>query len=54
MGLSGGTASPFSYGDRDTDFCEVCQPGRRLAGPVPRGDAPQWHPKDGRFNDGAR
>ena len=48
-----GTATPFFYGDRNTDFSRFANLADASLAQFLRGDAPQWHPKDGRFNDGA-
>jgi hypothetical protein len=48
-----GTDSPFSYGNRDTDFGKYANLADSSLGGLQRGDSPAWHPKDGRFNDGA-
>jgi formylglycine-generating enzyme required for sulfatase activity len=49
----GGTASPFFYGDRNTDFSKYANLADASLAHFLRGDAPQWHPKDSRFNDGS-
>jgi formylglycine-generating enzyme required for sulfatase activity len=48
-----GTASPFFYGDRDTDFGKFANLADASLNQLDRGDAPPWHPRDRRFNDGA-
>ncbi len=48
-----GTDLPFFYGNRDTDFSRFANLADSSLGGLQRGDSPAWHPKDGRFNDGA-
>ncbi|MCX6913437.1 MAG: SUMF1/EgtB/PvdO family nonheme iron enzyme [Verrucomicrobia bacterium] len=48
-----GTDLPFFYGNRDTDFARFANLADSSLGGLQRGDSPAWHPKDGRFNDGA-
>jgi len=48
-----GTDTPFFYGNRDTDFSKFANLADASIGGLARRESPQWHPKDGRFNDGA-
>ena len=48
-----GTASPFCYGNRDTDFSKFANLADVSLNQLDRGDAPPWHPRDRRFNDGS-
>ena len=48
----GGTETPFFYGDRDTDFSKFANLADTALKQLDRGDAPPWHPRDRRFNDG--
>jgi len=48
-----GTASPFFYGNRDTDFGRFANLADASLNQLDRGDAPPWHPRDRRFNDGS-
>ncbi|MCF7674001.1 MAG: SUMF1/EgtB/PvdO family nonheme iron enzyme [Akkermansiaceae bacterium] len=48
----GGTESPFFYGNRDTDFSKFANLADASLNQLDRGDAPPWHPRDRRFNDG--
>jgi formylglycine-generating enzyme required for sulfatase activity len=48
-----GTVSPFFYGDRNTDFSKFANLADASLNQLDRGDAPPWHPRDGRFNDGS-
>jgi formylglycine-generating enzyme required for sulfatase activity len=48
-----GTATPFYYGDLNTDFSRFANLADASLGGMARGDSPRWHPKEGRFNDGA-
>ena len=48
-----GTASPFFYGNRDTDFSKFANLADASLNQLDRGDAPPWHPRDNRFNDGS-
>jgi len=47
-----GTESPFFYGNRDTDFAKFANLADASLNQLDRGDAPPWHPRDRRFNDG--
>ena len=47
-----GTESPFFYGNRDTDFGKFANLADASLNQLDRGDAPPWHPRDRRFNDG--
>ena len=47
-----GTETPFSYGNRDTDFSKFANLADASLNQLDRGDAPPWHPRDRRFNDG--
>jgi formylglycine-generating enzyme required for sulfatase activity len=47
-----GTAAPFFYGTRDTDFAKFANLADASLNQLDRGDAPPWHPRDPRFNDG--
>jgi formylglycine-generating enzyme required for sulfatase activity len=47
-----GTQSPFFYGTRDTDFSKFANLADASLNQLDRGDAPPWHPRDRRFNDG--
>ncbi|MEI6785820.1 MAG: formylglycine-generating enzyme family protein, partial [Verrucomicrobiota bacterium] len=49
----GGTATPFSYGDRDANFSPFANLADTSLAGLTRGDSPQWQPRDARFNDGA-
>jgi formylglycine-generating enzyme required for sulfatase activity len=49
----GGTATPFSFGDRNADFSLFANLADASLAGLARGDSPQWQPKDARFNDGA-
>ena len=49
----GGTATPFSFGDRNADFSPFANLADASLGGLARRESPPWHPKDGRFNDGA-
>jgi len=48
-----GTESPFFYGNRDTDFAKFANLADASLNQLDRGDAPPWHPRDRRFNDGS-
>jgi len=48
-----GTDSPFFYGNRDTDFSKFANLADASLNQLDRGDAPPWHPRDRRFNDGS-
>jgi formylglycine-generating enzyme required for sulfatase activity len=48
-----GTASPFWYGDANTDFSSFANLADQALTPLARADSPKWHPKDARFNDQA-
>ena len=48
-----GTDSPFFYGNRDTDFAKFANLADASLNQLDRGDAPPWHPRDRRFNDGS-
>jgi formylglycine-generating enzyme required for sulfatase activity len=48
-----GTATPFFYGDLDTDFSGFANLADATVKGLVRGDSPDWVPKDPRFNDGA-
>ena len=48
-----GTESPFSYGNRDSDFAKFANLADASLNQLDRGDAPPWHPRDRRFNDGS-
>ena len=48
-----GTDSPFFYGNRDTDFGKFANLADASISGLQRADSPAWHPRDGRFNDGA-
>jgi formylglycine-generating enzyme required for sulfatase activity len=48
-----GTESPFFYGTRDTDFAKFANLADASLNGLDRGDAPPWHPRDRRFNDGS-
>jgi formylglycine-generating enzyme required for sulfatase activity len=47
-----GTETPFFYGNRDADFAKFANLADASLGQLDRGDAPPWHPRDRRFNDG--
>ena len=47
-----GTESPFAYGTRDSDFSKFANLADASLNQLDRGDAPPWHPRDRRFNDG--
>jgi len=48
-----GTDSPLFYGNRDTDFGKFANLADASIAGLQRADSPAWHPRDGRFNDGA-
>jgi formylglycine-generating enzyme required for sulfatase activity len=48
-----GTESPFFYGNQDTDFSKFANLADASLNQLDRGDAPPWHPRDRRFNDGS-
>jgi formylglycine-generating enzyme required for sulfatase activity len=48
-----GTDSPFFYGNRDADFSKFANLADASLNHLDRGDAPPWHPRDRRFNDGS-
>ena len=43
----------MSYGDLNADFGRFANLADATLTQFARGDSPPWHPKDGRFNDGA-
>lgn len=47
-----GTNTPLFHGTRDTDFSKFANLADASISGLARCDSPQWHPKDGRFNDG--
>jgi formylglycine-generating enzyme required for sulfatase activity len=48
-----GSDTPFFYGNRDTDFSKFANLADAALNQLDRGDAPPWHPRDRRFNDGS-
>ena len=48
-----GSSGPLYYGDLNTDFGRFANLADATLTQFARGDSPPWHPKDGRFNDGA-
>ncbi|MCX6997966.1 MAG: SUMF1/EgtB/PvdO family nonheme iron enzyme, partial [Kiritimatiellaeota bacterium] len=48
-----GAGSSFFYGNRDTDFSRFANLADLSLHQLDRGDAPPWHPRDRRFNDGS-
>ncbi|MBM4087876.1 MAG: formylglycine-generating enzyme family protein [Planctomycetes bacterium] len=48
-----GTAGPMFFGDLNADFGRFANLADATLTRFARGDSPPWHPKDGRFNDGA-
>jgi len=48
-----GTATPFYYGDYNSDFSRFANLAEASISHLAQRDSPQWHPKDDRFNDGA-
>ena len=48
-----GNSGPMFYGDLNTDFGRFANLADATLAQFARGDSPPWHPKDGRFNDGA-
>ena len=47
-----GTETPCFYGNRDSDFSKFANLADASLNQFDRGDAPPWHPRDRRFNDG--
>ncbi|MHB8954799.1 MAG: SUMF1/EgtB/PvdO family nonheme iron enzyme [Pirellulaceae bacterium] len=48
-----GSAGPMFYGDSNADFGQLANLADVTLAQFARGDSPPWHPKDGRFSDGA-
>jgi len=48
-----GAGTPFSFGAIDIDFSPFANLADASLAGLARGDSPQWHPRDGRFNDRA-
>ena len=48
-----GNSGPMFYGDLNVDFGRFANLADATLTQFARGDSPPWHPKDGRFNDGA-
>ncbi|MDD4869181.1 MAG: SUMF1/EgtB/PvdO family nonheme iron enzyme [Kiritimatiellae bacterium] len=48
-----GTATPFYYGDYNSDFSKFANLADQTIAKLARANSPPWHPKDDRFNDGA-
>lgn len=48
-----GSAGAMNYGDLSTDFGRFANLADATLAQFARGDSPQWHPREGRFTDGA-
>ncbi len=48
-----GSDTPFSYGNRDSDFAQFANLADNSLNNFARGDSPRWQPKDSRFDDHA-
>lgn len=48
-----GTAGDFCYGGLDTDFGRFANMAEQALAPFAWRDSSAWHPRDGRFDEGA-